>query len=58
MRWSLIILALALVLTFPNLLGLVGVLVTEPIVVAFGLGVAAAIWPRHRAVARIRGRRR
>jgi hypothetical protein len=58
MRWSLIILAVALLVTFPNLLALVGVLVAEPVVVAFGLGVAAALWPRRRAVARGgRGRR-
>ncbi|WP_442803392.1 hypothetical protein OG411_17385 [Streptomyces pseudogriseolus] len=58
MRWSLIALALALVAVFPNLLGLVAALTAEPVIVAFGLGVAAAYWPRRRAAARTRRGRR
>lgn len=58
MRWPLIILAVALLVTFPNLLGLLGALAGEPVVVAFGLGVAAALWPRRRAVARAHRSRR
>ncbi len=56
MRWPWIALVVVLLAAFPNLLGLVGVLVTEPVVVAFGLGVVAAVWPRRRAV-RVRTRR-
>lgn len=54
MRWSLIALAGVLLVTFPNLLGLLGFLAAQPVVVAFGLGVAAALWPRRRAAARYR----
>lgn len=58
MRWPLIALALVLVFTFPNLLGLVAALVAEPVIVAFALGAAAAYWPRRRAAARARRGRR
>lgn len=58
MRWPLIALAVVLMATFPNLLGLLGILATEPVVVAFGLGVAVAIWPRRRTITRTRRGRR
>ncbi|MGV4890393.1 hypothetical protein ACSR0Z_28015 [Streptomyces viridosporus] len=58
MKWPLIVLAAALLLTFPNLLDLIGVLLAKPVVVAFGCGVAAALWPRRRAAARYRRGRR
>lgn len=58
MRWPWFALALVLVFTFPNLLGLVAALVAEPVVVAFALGAAAVYVPRRRAAARTRRGRR
>ena len=58
MRWPLIALAVVLLLTFPHLLGLVGVFVEQPVIVAFGLGAAAALGSRRTRTARARRRRR
>ena len=59
MKWLLITLAVMLLVVFPNLLGLLELAVSEPVVMAFGVGTATgASWYRRRRTVHYRRRRR